>query len=69
LIEIGLSPTEQMVLDFLALSKSIGFDLSKLAREPGVLENFANNMQRLLTGISRFNDPKGIYSHCLCEMD
>jgi protease-4 len=69
LIEIGLSPTEQMILDFLALSKGMGFDMSKLAREPGVLQNFANNMQRLLAGISRFNDPKGIYSHCLCEID
>jgi protease-4 len=69
LIETGLSPTEQMVLDFLALSKSIGVDMSQLIREPGVLETFAGNLQRLLTGLSRFNDPKGIYSHCFCEID
>jgi protease-4 len=69
LIETGLSPTEQMILDFLALSEGIGFDMSKLAREPGVLESFANNLQKMLAGLTRFNDPKGLYSHCFCEID
>ncbi len=69
LIETGLSPTEQMVLDFLALSKSFGFDMTKLAREPGVLATFSNNLQKLLQSVTRFNDPKGVYSHCFCEID
>jgi protease-4 len=69
IIEIPLSPTEQMVLDFLALSQSIGFDVSALVRGPSALESFANGLQSLLAGLSEFNDPKGIYSHCFCEVD
>ncbi|NQV87773.1 MAG: signal peptide peptidase SppA, partial [Woeseiaceae bacterium] len=69
LIEIGMSPTEQMILDFLALSRSSGFDMSELARRPNALEFFASNMQKLLAGFTQFNDPKGIYSHCFCEID
>ena len=69
LLETQLSPTEQMVLDFLALSKRFGLDVSSLVRAPGVLESFANNLQKMLAGLAQFNDPKGIYSHCFCEID
>ena len=69
LIEIKLSPTEQLVLDFLALSQSMGIDLGSLATRPSALESFANRLQELLAGLSQFNDPKGVYSHCFCEID
>ena len=69
LLETKLSPTEQMILDFLALSRSTGFDVTALVRGPGTLETFANNLQDLLAGLAQFNDPKGIYSHCFCEID
>jgi protease-4 len=69
LIETGLSPTEQMILDFLALSQRTGFDMSRLVKGPNALESFASNVQKLLAGLMQFNDPKGIYSHCFCEID
>ena len=69
LIEIKLSPTEKIVLDFLSLSQRAGFDVTTLVSGPGALESFANNLQKLLAGLSQFNDPKGIYSHCFCEIE
>ena len=69
LLEITLSPTEKMVLDFLALSQRTGLDVSSLVRAPTALEVFANNLQKMLAGLAAFNDPKGIYSHCFCEID
>ncbi len=69
LVETQLSPTQQMVLDFLSLSQRVGIDLSDLASEPGALKVFANNLQKMLSGLSQFNDPKGLYSHCFCEID
>ncbi len=68
-IETRMSPTEQMVLDFFALSKRAGVDISSLTRGPGALESFANRLQELLAGLSQFNDPKGVYSHCFCEIE
>lgn len=69
LLEVKLSPTEQMILDFLALSQRTGFDLSSLVRGPDALEIFANKLQKMLVGLADFNDPKGIYSHCFCEIE
>jgi len=69
LIEVSLSKTEQMLLDFLSLSKSAGIDIEKFVARPGVLESFANRLGELLASASQFNDPKGLYSHCFCEMD
>jgi len=69
LFEVKLSPTEQMILDFLALSQRTGFDLSSLVRGPSALESFTNKLQKMLAGIEDFNDPKGIYLHCFCEID
>jgi len=69
LIETKLSPTEQMVLDFLSLSQRTGFDVATLVTAPSALETFAGRLQELLAGLSLFNDPKGVYSHCFCEID
>ncbi len=69
LIETRLSPTEQMVLDFLAVSQRIGLDIGALVSGPSALTSFAGRLQELLAGIAQFNDPKGIYSHCFCEVD
>jgi protease-4 len=69
LIETQLSPSEQLVLDFFALSQSFGFDVSSFARKPTALESFASRFELLLGQVTRFNDPKGAYSHCFCEID
>jgi len=69
LIETKLTPTEQMVLEFFALTTRTGFDFASLANGPSALESFASRLEALLAGLSQFNDPKGVYSHCFCEID
>ena len=69
LLEIELSATEQMILDFLAVSQRAGLDMSSLVRAPTALEVFANKLQKMLAGLASLNDPKGIYSHCFCEIE
>jgi protease-4 len=69
LLETGLSATEQVLLDFLAVTKGMGIEVNSLVRGPGALESFANSLQKMLSGLSQFNDPKGVYSHCFCEIN
>jgi protease-4 len=69
LIETQLSPTEQMMLDLLSLSQSAGIDAATILPKRSALETFANNIEKLLSGTLQFNDPKGIYSHCFCEIN
>ncbi len=69
LIETQLTPTEQMVLEFFALTTRTGFDVEALVNGPSALESFASRLEALLAGLSQFNDPKGVYSHCFCEID
>ena len=69
LIERRLTPTEQMILDMLSIFRVTGLDPAILVDAPTRVEVFANQLQKLLAHASRFNDPKGVYSHCLCEME
>jgi len=69
LIEVSLSPTQQLVMDLLAFTNRAGFDVGTLVSAPTAFESFANGLQRLLSGLSQFNDPKGLYSHCFCEIE
>jgi protease-4 len=64
-----LSPTEQMIVDFLAVAKTAGIDPASFVREPAPIAVFANELQKLLAGVTKFNDPRGVYTHCFCEID
>ena len=64
-----LSPTEQMIVDFLAVAKTAGIDPASFVGEPAPVEVFANQLQKLLAAVTKFNDPRGVYSHCFCEID
>jgi protease-4 len=68
-IEEQLSPTEQMVLEFLSVAERLGIDPSIFASAPTPIESFANQLQKVLAGVTQFNDPKGVYAHCFCEID
>ena len=63
------SPTEQMILDFLAFGDSLGLDASAFVREPTTLEAFANHLDNALSEFAKFNDPGAAYSYCFCEMN
>lgn len=69
LIERKLTPTEQMILDMLSVFRVTGLDPAILVDAPTPVEVFTNQLQKLLAHASRFNDPRGVYSHCLCEME
>lgn len=68
LIEKQLTPTEQMILDLLSTFRIAGVDPAAFVNRPTALEVFAGKLQGLLAQVARFNDPKGVYSHCFCEI-
>ena len=68
LIEKQLTPTEQMILDFLSVLRMTGIDPKAFVREPTPVEFFADRLQALVANVRKFNDPKGVYSHCFCEI-
>jgi len=69
LIERQLTPTQQMILDLLSIFRITGIDPAVFVDTPSPVEVFANRLQKLVAHVARFNDPKSIYSHCLCEME
>lgn len=68
-IEPKLSPTEQMILDLLTVAKHVGIDPAGFVTAPTPIATFANQLQEMLAVITKFNDPRGVYSHCFCEID
>jgi len=68
-IEVELSPTEQLIIDMLGVAKRVGFDTSSLVREKGTLERLAAGFERIIAPIVRFDDPQGVYAHCLCRFE
>lgn len=68
-IERKLSPTEQMIVDMLGGVKHAGLDPASFVSTRTPIETFANQLQQLLHSVTKFNDPRGIYSHCFCRFD
>ena len=68
-IEIKLSPTEQMIVDLLSVAKHGGLDPASFVSAPTPVQIFANQLQQIMAGINRFNDPRGVYSHCFCDIN
>ena len=69
IIQQRMTPTQQLILDMLAVTERFGFVPASLVRPESALVVFANKLQAFAAFASRFNDPKGVYSHCLCEFD
>jgi protease-4 len=69
LIEKELSPGEQLAVDLLGAVESIGIDPELFVRKPTATVQRLGNILNSLTPLMRFNDPKGIYSHCFCAFD
>ena len=66
-IDVELSPTEQIIVDILRTAKSAGIDPVTFSRSPGTLEQLALQFERVLAPMLNFDDPKGVYAHCLCR--
>lgn len=67
LIEAELSATEQLIVDLVGVITRSGFDLSGWLRQPTALEGIARRIVEKADAYLRFNDPNGVYSHCLCD--
>lgn len=67
-IEQELSPGEQFVVDLIGFAAKAGFDLSGMVGRPSLLEKLAREVDAKTRTLLRFNDPKGVYSHCLCDI-
>lgn len=68
-IEQELSPTEQLIVDLLSAAATVGIDLSGLAGRSSLVDEITQQITARTTTLLRFNDPKGVYSHCLCDVD
>jgi len=68
LIEPELSPSEQMIVDFLGAAASAGLDISRWVRTPNLVSSIARRIDETTDALLRFNDPRGIYEHCLCDL-
>lgn len=69
LIENELTPSEQLVVDFLQSAKGLGVNPKLFVVDRvSSIERLASMADALLPWL-RFNDPKGVYSHCFCVFD
>lgn len=67
--EKDLSPTEQLALEFLSSVKTLGFDVSGMLGKETSVQRLATLVEDALMPLLRFNDPRGVYSHCFCVFD
>jgi protease-4 len=68
MIEAELSAAEQLLVDVLGVVVHSGLDLSSWAAQPTGLERLARVIDQGTSDFLRFDDPRGVYSHCLCDM-
>ena len=68
-IEPELSATEQLLVDVLGVVTRAGVDLSGWLDRPTGISDVAQRIAGTADTYLRFNDPKGVYTHCLCSFD
>ena len=64
-----LSSSEQLVVEFLSRSRKIGIDWFVSARRSSPINNIAEIVEDVLSPLTRFDDPRGSYSHCFCVFE
>lgn len=67
--EKKLSPAEQLAMEFLGGVKNMGFDVSSFAAPASSVDRMAGIVEDALWPLMRFNDPRGVYSHCFCSFE
>jgi len=68
IIEQKLSPTEQLIIDLLGVIKGLGVSTSGSGKERSLFDNISQSIMEKAQPLLRFNDPKGVYTHCLCDV-
>jgi len=69
IIEKELTPGEQLAVDFLGTVKWLGIDPKTFIGRPAPSMQRLANIVNALSPLMRFNDPKGVYSHCFCAIE
>ncbi len=70
MFEKELTPGEQFALDFLSAAMWLGIDPQSLASRPTKsVQDLVKIVENALVPVMRFNDPKGVYSHCFCVFE
>lgn len=64
-----LSPTEQLLIDLMSFGRVLGFEPDGLRTRPSALQKVAAGVEAALGPLLNFDDPKGVYSHCLCDVE
>ncbi len=67
--EQKLGPGEQLMLDLLSGAKSVGLTVSSFQKSRPAVERVADVLDDALSPLVRFNDPRGMYSHCFCVFE
>jgi protease-4 len=67
-IDQELSATEQMVIDLLGAAATMGIDVSGWTGQRSLVDDIKNSVAEKTSTLLRFNDPKGVYSHCFCDI-
>ena len=67
--EKELSPTEQLAVEFLGGVRWLGVDAAGLFERNSSVARLAGLVEDALAPLLRFNDPRGVYSHCLCVFE
>jgi len=67
-IDHEMSAMEQFFVDLLGMSVRAGVDVSAWLDRPLALEEMARQLGEKTDTLLRFNDPRGIYSHCFCAI-
>lgn len=67
-IDQELSPTEQMLIDLISTFAALGIDVSGWAGQRSLVDDIKDSVAEKTSTFLRFNDPKGVYSHCLCDV-
>lgn len=68
--EPQLTPTEEFLLQLLSAARWTGFDAEGLFdRTPSSIDRLADALAGALPPVLRFNDPNGVYAHCLCVFE
>ena len=63
-----LGPAEQFMIDLMSSASRFGIGPADFAPRPGAMERLAQRLESAVPDIERFNDPKGVYSHCFCDI-
>jgi len=67
-IEQELPSMEQLVVDLLSVVSAMGVEFSAAGNERSLAESITLSIAEKAGPLLRFNDPKGVYTHCLCDI-